>query len=468
MLWSMSIESKAAEPEPFSMYDGSASVKTGSTLVSGLYYGRSNVYLENPTFLTVGESYTITVSFDVSGFGTPYSNGDVFNLTIPDGSLIGKTYSFKNSSLTETFNFTYGVSEYCSKFTLVPFAYSSSPNVSITGNINVKLLSCKDSSGTELLNVPSGSGDGDWHTLPDVVYHVKSSGSYTFGENDIVSPVSYGSGSGATVIPDINPGSTYTLEFVHSNTVSKSVGIPTVTLGFLSYTNDVSGTNFSKSYNSLGGSTEQVTFTAQDGIVLFTSANSSSLVASDFGVGECAWSYDVTHTISNIRYKRVMDQDTLDKIEDNTGRGADAAEETAETTKGIWETIKEFFGGFFNNLIESIVHLFVPTSEEMSGLFDELNQFFSDTFGFLYAPFDYLIQLIGVFTSSSGSTGLVFPGFSIMGHEVWPDMTYDISSDPVAGKVLEYVRIGTGVLLAGWFIMYLQDFFKEKFGSGGA
>ena len=108
----------------------------------------------------------------------------------------------------------------------------------------------------------------------------------------------------------------------------------------------------------------------------------------------------------------------------------------------------------------------MPSSEEMSDLLGQLNDFFSEKFGFLYAPFDYLIQLVGCLTGSTGGTGLTLPGFSIMGHEVWGDQTYDIASDPVAGKVLEYVRIGTGVLLGGWFIMYLQDFFKERFGKG--
>lgn len=160
------------------------------------------------------------------------------------------------------------------------------------------------------------------------------------------------------------------------------------------------------------------------------------------------------------------DSDILKQIDKSTQHTEQIMGEVNETSKGIFASIKDFFGSFFQNLIDSVIGLFVPSSDEMSDLFGQLNDFFSDTFGFLYAPFDYLIQLIGVFTSSTGTTGLTLPGFSIMGHEVWGDQTYDISSDPVAGQVLGYVRIGTGVLLAGWFIMYLQDFFKERFGKG--
>ena len=142
------------------------------------------------------------------------------------------------------------------------------------------------------------------------------------------------------------------------------------------------------------------------------------------------------------------------------------AQDTNETTKGIFSSIKDFFGSFFQNLINAVVSLFVPSAEEMGGLFDQLNQFFSDRFGFLYAPFDYMIRLMNVFLSSTGTTGITLPGFSIMGYEVWSDQTYDLSSDPLVGTILGYVRIGTGILLSGYFIMFLQNFFKERFGSG--
>lgn len=147
----------------------------------------------------------------------------------------------------------------------------------------------------------------------------------------------------------------------------------------------------------------------------------------------------------------------------STGQKLD---EQNNTSKGILSKITDFFSSFFSNLINSVISLFVPSSDEMSALFDQLNQFFSDRFGFLYAPFDYMIRLCGVFTSSTGETSLTFPGFSIMGEQVWSDMTYDLASDELVGTILGYVRTGTGILLAGYFIMYLQGFFKERFGTG--
>lgn len=143
------------------------------------------------------------------------------------------------------------------------------------------------------------------------------------------------------------------------------------------------------------------------------------------------------------------------------------AQEQTETQKGIFESIKEFFGSFFQNLIDSVVGLFVPSSEEMSELFNRLNDFFAETFGFLYYPFDFIIDAFNIFLEADSETGLTLPSFSIMGYEVWGDITYDITSEPIVGEIFGYVRMGTGAMLAMWFVNYLRNFFDKRFGGGG-
>lgn len=179
------------------------------------------------------------------------------------------------------------------------------------------------------------------------------------------------------------------------------------------------------------------------------------------------------YSASGFTFLGFQNNSIVNAIKDNTSQVSDKLQqqleeqkEQTETQKGIFKSIIDFFGSFFQNLINAVVSLFVPSASEMSGLFDQLNQFFSDRFGFLYAPFNYIIKLCNVFTSKTGTTALTFPGFSIMGCEVWPDTSYDIGADPLVGTICGYVRTGTGILLAGYFIMYLQNFFKERFGSG--
>lgn len=109
----------------------------------------------------------------------------------------------------------------------------------------------------------------------------------------------------------------------------------------------------------------------------------------------------------------------------------------------------------------------MPTTEEMGDLFNRLNDFFSDTFGFLYYPFDFIVDAFNIFLEADSETGLTIPAFSIMGYEVWSDMTYDIASDSLVGSIFGYVRMGTGAMLAMWFVNYLRNFFDKRFGGGG-
>lgn len=153
--------------------------------------------------------------------------------------------------------------------------------------------------------------------------------------------------------------------------------------------------------------------------------------------------------------------------EEEAKQQTEELKEQTETQKGIFQKISEFFGSFFQNLIDSIIHIFVPTKEEMSDLFDRLNNFFAETFGFLYYPFDFIIDAFNIFLEADSETGLTLPGFSIMGHEVWGDQTYDIASEPIVGTIFGYVRMGTGAMLAMWFVNYLRNFFDKRFGGGG-
>lgn len=203
---------------------------------------------------------------------------------------------------------------------------------------------------------------------------------------------------------------------------------------------------------------------------LTVSATAVNIGTSDYpvylinGRANCKWTVTV-----NYQYREVFnatDGQKLDTINDSIEEGNRIAEDTNQTTKNIFQRITEFFGSFFQNLINAVVSLFVPSQDELTGIFDQFNQFFEEHFGFLYAPFTYFSMLINwVFLPATGSTSLTLPGFSIMGYEVWGDLTYDLASDPLVGTICGYVRIGTGCLIAWYFAMFIQEFFRERFGS---
>ncbi len=180
------------------------------------------------------------------------------------------------------------------------------------------------------------------------------------------------------------------------------------------------------------------------------------------GSVNCQWTVTVEY-----QYREVFNATTgqkLDTIDDSIQQGNQIAQDTNQVTKNIFERITEFFGSFFSNLINAVVSLFVPSADEMGGLFDQLNQFFHDRFGFLYAPFDYFILLCQTLLTDTSEAPLTFPGFSIMGYEIWPDIqVWDLMSNGHAGNILWYVRQVNGVLISLYFIVYVQRFFKEHF-----
>lgn len=180
----------------------------------------------------------------------------------------------------------------------------------------------------------------------------------------------------------------------------------------------------------------------------------------------CQWTVTVEY-----QYREVFNATTgqkLDTIDDSIQQGNKIAEDTNQVTKNIFQRITEFFGSFFSNLINAVVSLFMPSSDEFNDFFTRLNAFFEDHFGFLFAPFKYFNMLITWTFTNDGlatSTALTFPGFSIMGYEVWPSMTYDLASDPLVGTICGHVRKVTGILLAVYFVTFIQNFFRERFGT---
>lgn len=134
---------------------------------------------------------------------------------------------------------------------------------------------------------------------------------------------------------------------------------------------------------------------------------------------------------------------------------------------GIFSKIINSIVSIPNLIIDGIKSLFIPSAADMQELLGKLNIFFEDTFGFLYAPFDYFAQLVAVLMADSSSTGLTLPGFSIMGYEVWKEQTYDITSNSVFMTVSQFIKTGTGVIIVMAFLNFLKEFFDKRFGGVG-
>ena len=90
------------------------------------------------------------------------------------------------------------------------------------------------------------------------------------------------------------------------------------------------------------------------------------------------------------------------KLDDQT----DAIKENTETNKGIWETIKDilsYINPFSENffvyklielLVDAIKSLFIPSDDFFSTYFSDLKDWLSDRLGFLFYPFELIIDIL--------------------------------------------------------------------------
>lgn len=159
-----------------------------------------------------------------------------------------------------------------------------------------------------------------------------------------------------------------------------------------------------------------------------------------------------------------IQNDQLTELEEQTGIQNDQLTELEEQT----ENQKNFFGSFFQNLVDSVLGLFVPDKEGMADLFAQLDDFFNEKFGFLYYPFDVFFEFVNMITSNTAEAVITLPGFSIMGHVVWEDITYNFGRVTLLQTIAEYTRMGSGALIVFGFIDYLRRFFDKRFGGGGS
>lgn len=108
------------------------------------------------------------------------------------------------------------------------------------------------------------------------------------------------------------------------------------------------------------------------------------------------------------QYKEVIethDTQTISELEDLNDTSAD----TNQTTHSIFDSISDFFGSFFSNLIG----VFVPEDGFFTTWFNNLNTMLEAKLGILYWPFAKIISFLTrcgtAFSSQGTSTDIVFP-----------------------------------------------------------
>lgn len=117
-----------------------------------------------------------------------------------------------------------------------------------------------------------------------------------------------------------------------------------------------------------------------------------------------------------------------------------------------------------NFIIEGLKGLFIPSNEYFSTVFNDLNDFFKDKFGFLYTPVDLLIRFINLFSSANAEfTGIPFPELSWDGHVLLEAQTvqFDILQLDAFKNVQQKLYFLTDLMMIGALLALIHKKFEE-------
>lgn len=114
--------------------------------------------------------------------------------------------------------------------------------------------------------------------------------------------------------------------------------------------------------------------------------------------------------------------------------------------QNIFSVITNFFGGFFRNLLNTIKTAIIPESADLLALLQEMNDWFSERFGFIWYPFDLAIDIVAAFALGEPDSKITVPEFTINilgGIKLWDAFVVDL--DPI--DFLKYVRFFTSTIM---------------------
>lgn len=141
--------------------------------------------------------------------------------------------------------------------------------------------------------------------------------------------------------------------------------------------------------------------------------------------------------------------------------------EPEDPSWGIFGLLSNFFGGFFTDFGNMLKNLFIPTEGQLTDLFDDMQTFFGDKLGFLWFPFDFVIEIADALGQGSADSVFVVPSIDVNilgGIHLYDGGSFDMDET----GIFVYVRFFTSVVLAcglyGFSINKWNEFIKGEDG----
>ena len=174
-------------------------------------------------------------------------------------------------------------------------------------------------------------------------------------------------------------------------------------------------------------------------------------------------SYTLTTSLAGVglRYDTEYTEGEYVQQDDGSYKYEESEQGGTKDQGGVFSTIINAITSIPKKIVEGFKALFIPSNDYFSDWFDDLNSFFTEHLGFLWQPIEWTISVINAFLGSGGSTTLTFPGFSIMGQQVWPDIEFDLNTIWGQLPVQDYIYMATDLIIIGAIINLVYRKYQE-------
>lgn len=211
------------------------------------------------------------------------------------------------------------------------------------------------------------------------------------------------------------------------------------------------------SFSVSGGEEITIVFTFQSSYKITSSFDAQSLAL-------IAYVHDVHLKVYQVVNQADVQQNQLieegNKLQEESNK---LQEEENEISGNILDKISDFFGGFFDNLINLFTSVFVPEDGYFEDYFARLNEFFSEKLGMLYVPIEILLEFLRMFLDSpSLNPGFYFPGVEWGGFQIIEPQSVNLSLiiNQIPG-LQDTIYFVSDVVLIFSVIYLLQNKLKE-------
>lgn len=160
----------------------------------------------------------------------------------------------------------------------------------------------------------------------------------------------------------------------------------------------------------------------------------------------------------------IADTAIQNNINNSIQQGNKLQEEANQTGKGILGKITDFFGSFFENIINALKSLFIPEDGYFSDFFSRLNDFFSEKLGFLYEPIELFLSFLNAIQDASvgASPGLTFPEIKWEDDVIVPETRVDFSIvNEAIPELQDKIYFVTDIIMVGAVLILLEKKIDE-------